>query len=152
MVCQEQRVLTFFSIWSLSLKSRNMASMSASLGVRAMKGRRPNFLCILCMARAGCKRMQCGVGSEQREQTSECGRDSREEGGAAADEGGQGARRWPVNSSSCHGRAGVDLGLGGNWGRSGRQTQTQTQTQKRTQLEAPLVSSNGLEHHTDASL
>lgn len=48
------RVLTLFSIWSLSLKSRNMASMSASLGVRAMKGRRPNFLCILCMATAEC--------------------------------------------------------------------------------------------------
>lgn len=42
--------LTLFSIWSLSLKSRSMASMSASLGVLAMKGRRPNLRCILCMA------------------------------------------------------------------------------------------------------
>lgn len=58
--------LTFFSIWSLSLKSRSMASMSASLGVRAMKGRRPNFLCILCMAAAGGGRHADAVWREER--------------------------------------------------------------------------------------
>jgi hypothetical protein len=65
------------------LKSRSMASMSASLGMRAMKGRRPNLRCILCMAAAGCTRVQCGVRSERRAGTRGVGEGG---GGAAADE------------------------------------------------------------------
>lgn len=43
--------LTLSSIWSESLKSLSMASMSASLGRRVdKKGRRPTFLCTRCMA------------------------------------------------------------------------------------------------------
>jgi hypothetical protein len=42
--------LTFSNIWSESLKSVSMASMSASLGRRVdMKGKRPTFLCTRCM-------------------------------------------------------------------------------------------------------